>query len=885
MSTAEQLAHALQLAESSSNDVQQQVLQTINQLSTLPTYSADLILIFGSAQLPASVRQRAGLLLKAMAPHRPELARDASLRTAATAALGDTDSSVRKTAGSLITVLVSAGGGWPEVVAMLAGSLETSEGALDALAKVCEDTTDDWRAAPAEQRMQQFQWFFDIARTAVLPGLFKMTRPGPACDLALQTINFFALNFLFMPGFPLEQFLQQYFETLGRLAVSAGSSQSIAREVCKGFVYLATHHDELFVGSADVLIEFMMNASVSPDYRTRLNALEFWPCASSGHTWQDKLPLSRLLPALLDNMVYSAEDFLSMDESLREADNAAVPDKAEEMAPRFHKATGEADDEDEMDDEEEGDEDTWGKEWTVRKAAANALDQVASNFESPEVVTELLLPMIEGRLSPNQRWEVQESAILALGAIAMGCMQSLEPHLLKILEVLLTRCLSSTQPLVRSITCWTVGRFSTWIVYDVNRLPLMTPLLSRLLPALLDANKAVQNAACSALATLVEDAGPGITEHLALIIPTVMKALDLYQAKNLLILLDTIATLFRSVADVEPLMPFLPSVLPQVFAKFESVTEREVSSFVAISECVNAIVATAGRECGVDKLRLCVVKCGMVLKAASTSDVDRDMLAASLDLLSGLIEGLANDSLTFLRGDLNFTPLMCLLLSRMQSEPSALKQSAIALLGDVSKHCLDLVDESHLAAVILPVAECIVSGGYSVSNNAAWALGEIALKKGSPFMDGYAEVIGKQLMVVLTNFEKHRPLFRQNAAIAMGNLGICSSNVLVRSGIFDSCFTPFCTVLTGLNTNMEKTLAISGFLNCAKLSGPRVGDAQKLSALLKMAASLYPCPPPVQGPLREVLGSWRAADQNWRAVYESLTGDIRFKLKESYSME
>ena len=117
MSTAEQLMHALQMAESSLNEVHQQVLQTINQLSTLPTYSADLILIFGSLQLSPAVRQRAGLLLKAMAPHRPELARDASLRAAATAALGDVDSSVRKTAGSLITVLVSAGGGWPEVAA------------------------------------------------------------------------------------------------------------------------------------------------------------------------------------------------------------------------------------------------------------------------------------------------------------------------------------------------------------------------------------------------------------------------------------------------------------------------------------------------------------------------------------------------------------------------------------------------------------------------------------------------------------------------------------------------------------------------------------------------------------------------------------------------
>ena len=98
-------------------------------------------------------------------------------------------------------------------------------------------------------------------------------------------------------------------------------------------------------------------------------------------------------------------------------------------------------------------------------------------------------------------------------------------------------------------------------------------------------------------------------------------------------------------------------------------------------------------------------------------------------------------------------------------------------------------------------------------------------------------------------------------------------------------FIPFCTVASGLPTNLEKNLAVSGFLQCLKLSGPRLGDVQKLSGLLKMAASLFPCPPPLHAPFREVLAAWKAADKNWRVVYDSLTGDLRFKLKEAYSIE
>jgi hypothetical protein len=125
-----------------------------------------------------------------------------------------------------------------------------------------------------------------------------------------------------------------------------------------------------------------------------------------------------------------------------------------------------------------------------------------------------------------------------------------------------------------------------------------------------------------------------------------------------------------------------------------------------------------------------------------------------------VVEGLGSEASAFLRGDLNFTPLLCMLLTLMANEPSALKQSALALLGDVAKHCIEIVDEGHLAAVIGPVSEYISTGGFSVSNNATWALGEIAVKKRSPFIDDYVDSIATQLMAVLAHFGLHRPQSR-----------------------------------------------------------------------------------------------------------------------------
>lgn len=60
-------------------------------------------------------------------------------------------------------------------------------------------------------------------------------------------------------------------------------------------------------------------------------------------------------------------------------------------------------------------------------------------------------------------WVVRESAVLAIGAVADGCSSFMAPHLPALVSFLLTQ-LHDKQPLIRSITCWTLGRYSAWIV-------------------------------------------------------------------------------------------------------------------------------------------------------------------------------------------------------------------------------------------------------------------------------------------------------------------------------------------------------------------------------------------------------------------------------------
>jgi transportin-1 len=79
---------------------------------------------------------------------------------------------------------------------------------------------------------------------------------------------------------------------------------------------------------------------------------------------------------------------------------------------------------------------------------------------------------------------------------------------------------------------------------------------------ILDNNKRVQEAGCSAFATLEEDAGQKLVPYLEPILRNLMFAYDKYQQKNLLILYDALGTLADAVGNalenpnyVEILMP------------------------------------------------------------------------------------------------------------------------------------------------------------------------------------------------------------------------------------------------------------------------------------------------------------------------------------------
>jgi hypothetical protein len=913
----QQSINILVRAASPSNEVQQEVIKSIEIMSKRRDFGVALGFVLATPSCGTSeVRQRAGLLLKTSIGRGIGIEQADAIRDFAIKAIADSEPVIRRAASSILTTLVTQFPSLPcsstlhtLLKLILEGPPESADGAFDAVFKISEDIIEIWRQMTIGDSTDESQEgsktmvndYMVFSDAQLVPMTLRLSDARKKAKL----LNLFATNFLFFPNIPLSKYLFPYFETLGTLAATERDGQTVS-EVSKGLVYIARHHPDLYDNSLPVVIDFMLRASKNPEYNVRLDALQFWPVVTLNGDWlpalQPKLP--DLLPVLLENMIYSQEDYLAMDEAVLVDDNAAIPDRPEEMAPRFHRQSDGG--EELEDDEDDRENSTWGTDWTVRKAAASSLDHIATAFR--DSILPVLLPLIETCLR-STNWEIQESSLLALGAIGHGCMQGLGPHLPSILQLLVSIS-NSTKPLLRSISCWTISRFASWIAFDTHRSEALPLVLSVILRRMMDQNKRVQEAAVSAFVNIEEEAGAYLEEFLQDVLKAIRSAMTYYQSKNLLILLDAVACLFDAIGPETMSKPEVVShLVPPIFSAFKSVNfESEKQLSVSLFECITAIISCIGPSIGLDELTTAITRSGAVLEMnvaaykritlelSKEEKPDADILACSLDLLCAVIDGLSHAAPSVL-SRMNFAPLACQLIGEFEPESrlplvrnyfsTTVRQCAFALLGDLAR-CSMVYLPDDLLKPIIPICNSYVTiGPLSVSNNSSWALGEISMRKSSDFMAPFVPGICESLLTNLHRLEVgSRPLIRQNAAVALGRMGITCSTQLISTGAFTGMFSNWCMVMKKMRNDDEKISALHGFLRCIEQSPQTAVTRENLRNLHELIASLFPMPPELEGKLMNVVTMYRniLGQADWNSLWLSFPVEVQFRLNTAFNL-
>lgn len=94
-----------------------------------------------------------------------------------------------------------------------------------------------------------------------------------------------------------------------------------------------------------------------------------------------------------------------------------------------------------------------------------------------------------------------------------------------------------------------------------------------------DNNKRVQEAGCSAFATLEEEACDALVPYLYGILQTLVHAFSTYQQKNLLILYDAIGTLADSVLSALNKKEYIDLLMPCLIEKWQQLQDDDRDLF------------------------------------------------------------------------------------------------------------------------------------------------------------------------------------------------------------------------------------------------------------------------------------------------------------------
>lgn len=886
------------LANSQSTDAQTQrtVQQNLGEWCRIPEFNYTLACIFADPGLVDEMtRSLAGLILKnncrklyTKFPHDLRV----FIRRKSLELLTDTSHTIRSTAGILIVSVVVAGAvnHWPDLWPTLGDLLShPSEGVVETsfvtLYRICEDLTDHFARDPFDQLLDEMvPRFFD----------FCGHTNARIRNYALSCLNLF----VGIQAKPVMDNVERYIQTLHSLAND--EDKEVKKSVCRSIVSLYENQPSALTPSLDNVILYMINRTQDHDDDIAIEAADFWLTLPESRYGREVLKpyLAQLIPYLMSRMRHTEEDIEMMRADLE--DNYMVPDRDVDIRPRFYRGnrssppdesggdTSRASEGEQGEqgggDEDEDDDDDYdaysGEGYNMRKCAAGALDTFAHCYG------EEILPIIFAELDRvinHDDWTVKEAAVLTIGAIAEGSLSGIVPYLPNLIPYL-AQHLSDKHPLVRSITCWAISRYNSWIAQKEQD-NYFNLVMESLLRCILDNNKKVQQAACSSFATLVESKGVEILPLTEPILRSLVEAFNKYQHRNLLHLYDAIGTVAETIKHYLNQQTFIDILMPPLINKWNNLTDTDPGLFPLL-ECLSSVTNALGqgfRPYAEPVFYRGVSLVEQQLQIAVLHDNDptgndppnKDVIIASLDMLSGLTEGLGPDiGVLWQTSQVNVFLYSC-----MSDSMEEVRQSAFALLGDLARSCYHILDPVELNKMMTLLLQNLVPSAVSVCNNATWALGELALQMKSD-MANYTPLVFGPLIANMNQRGAPKTLV-DNSTVTIGRIALACPDAVASE--LNQFVKHWCLNIRSIRDKEAKESAMLGI--CLLIRKNPSGVKEHFFQFCDAIATFDDSNEELGQHFFEILHSYKDASAlQWPAFLDTMPAEMREKLVRLYEI-
>ncbi|ODQ63086.1 ARM repeat-containing protein [Nadsonia fulvescens var. elongata DSM 6958] len=871
-------------------------LEAAKQQRDLDNYLVYLLVTPGD-DAEAQIRASAGLMLKNNV--RNNYAQLSELTTGYIKSqifqgLFDSTALVRNITGNVITTMVAKAGitGWPEAISQLMALAEgdnpsAQQGAMSALAKVCEDSAAQLDRDYNGERPLNY----------MIPKFLEFTQ-SPLATVRSQAV-FCLTQFILLKTQALLIHIDAFLNAL--FALAADSDPEIKLNVCTAFVNLLEVRPDKLTPHLDGVINYCLHCMKDDSSeQLALEACEFILALSEADDIRDLVRphLKVIIPTILSTMVYSETDLYVLD--LIDEDDEDVADKAEDIKPvnakskNNHLASGSQsskgpnhNDGDQFSDEEE-EEDEDGLEmgledWNLRKCSAASLDVFSSSF--PEDVFQNALPYLQEHIE-SPEWPNREAAILAFGAIAEGCAEVFTPHLPQLVPFLIQRLSDKYAP-VRQITCWTLSRFASWICEQDKAI--FEHVLEGFLKCALDKNKKVQESGCSAFATFTENAGELLAPYLLVVLQHINMCFKKYQTKNLIYLYDAVQTLVDNVGPALATQQYVELLLPPLVEKWSQLSDEDTDLWPLL-ECLSSVTVALG-DLFIPYAQPVYERCIKILQYNIIQDQncqmdslnydppEKDFMITALDLIDGLVQGLQEKSGELIQA--TQPNLVDIMMVCFKDPVYEVQQSAFALLGDMAIHTVDTLRPQMSEILNVSIATMVMEDDESSSaavNNVTWAMGELALRLGRE-LEPYGPHLAQRLLQLL-NYKTRSPVL-ENAAIAIGRIGITIPELF--APYLEHFAANWCLNMTNIIDTNEKETAFQGMCNIVAQNS---AGLESSLVLFVDAIGRYTQPSDSLTEIfKTVLHGYKAVVPDWNGqVMNKLDQEVRVVLAHHYGV-